>query len=260
MYDKWHNKFYEKIRNKQPLLGTWITIPHPEIVEILSNLPFDWLLFDMEHAPLSISDIEKMLMALKGTDIVPLVRVPWNDPVEIKRVLDLGVGGIMVPQVNNRDEAIRAVKAVRYPPDGIRGVGPRRCIMYGFWDIDEYFNNWNKRAIIIVQIETKSGYENLEEIIGVDGISGIFVGPLDLSASLGLFGKTESPEFLDILQDIARRAMKYNKIIGIMARTPDFAKKALEMGYNFISLSHDIKYIIEGAKIYLNRIGITKSN
>lgn len=254
IYDMWKNKFEEKLRNRKPLLGTWITIPHPEVVEILSNLNFDWFLFDMEHAPLTIHDIEIMLMALKGTDIVPLVRVPWNDPVEIKRVLDLGIGGIIVPWINNKDEAIKAIKAIKYPPEGIRGVGPRRCIMYGFYDPVDYFENWSKRAILIVQVETKSGYENLEEIVKLDGVSGIFVGPADLSASLGLFGRTQSIEFLNILRDIAEKTMKYDKIIGIMAETPDFARKALNMGYNFISLSHDMKYLIEGAKIYLNEM------
>lgn len=249
-YKEWYTRFQEKIKENKPLLGTWITISHPEIIEILSNLEFDWFLFDMEHAPLTIKDIELLLMALRGRDIVPLVRVPWNDPVEIKRVLDLGVAGIIVPMISNREEALKAVKAIKYPPEGIRGVGPRRCVNYGFDDVVEYFYSWNKNYILILQIETKSAYENLEEIVSTDGVTGIFVGPADLSASLGLFGKTDTPEFLQILEDIANRARKFSKIIGIMAETPEFAVKAIELGYNFISLSHDMKYLVLGAKIF----------
>jgi len=129
------NRVLSKISRGEVTLGVWITISHPEVVEILSNLPFDWFMFDMEHAPLTIRDIEVLLMPLRGSDIVPLVRVPWNDFVVIKQVLDLGVQGVLIPWVNTREEAERAVKAMKYPPEGIRGVGPRRCIMYGFYDI-----------------------------------------------------------------------------------------------------------------------------
>jgi len=253
IYEYWYNRFYSKIKEGKPLLGTWITISHPETVEILSNMGFDWFVFDMEHAPLTIKDIEIMLMALKGSDVIPIIRVPWNDPVYIKRALDLGVAGVLVPWVNSKNEAMEAVRAVRYPPEGIRGVGPRRCVMYGLWDSVEYFNKWNKKCILIVQVETKEAYKNLEDILSVDGINGIFVGPSDLSASLGMYGKIDSPKFIEILKYIVSKALKYDKVAGIMTKTPEFAAKAINMGYNFISLSHDTKFLILGAKVFIEK-------
>jgi 2-keto-3-deoxy-L-rhamnonate aldolase RhmA len=251
-YREWFERVQSKLRSGAPLLGTWITIPHIEVTEILSGLPFDWFLIDMEHAPIDVSQITPLLMSFKDTTIIPLVRVPWNDFVIIKRVLDLGVSGIMVPWINDSSEAKRAVEAIRYPPRGIRGVGPRRCIKYGFNSAIEYFNAWNDHAILIAQIETRKGYENLEDILSVDGISGIFVGPADLSASLGMFGRTNTPEFEELLVDIVRRARKFGKIVGIMAESPEFALKAFKLGYNFISLSHDMKFLVEGAKRFLS--------
>lgn len=254
-YVVWRDKILSKLSSGRPLLGAWITISHPEIVDILSNMSFDWFMFDMEHAPLTVRDVEALLMPLKGTDVVPFVRVAWNDQVLIKLALDLGVAGVLVPWVNTREEAERAVRAVRYPPAGVRGVGPRRCVNYGLQDAAEYFRRWNELAMLIVQIETRTGYENLDEILSTEGVSGIFVGPSDLSASLGYFGRADSPEFTKVLEDIAERARKHSgKIVGIMAATPEFAKKVVDMGYNFISLSHDTRYLIRGAELYLKAI------
>ncbi|MEM4487891.1 MAG: aldolase/citrate lyase family protein [Desulfurococcaceae archaeon] len=250
-YQEWFNYVHGKIKSGKPLLGAWITLPYPDVTEVLSNLPFDWFLIDMEHSPIDISQISPLLMSIKETNVVPITRVPWNDFVAIKRVLDLGVAGVLVPWVNSKEEAIKAVEAVRYPPLGIRGVGPRRCVKYGFENVVQYFNEWSKYAIVITQIETKKAYENLEEIISVDGVTGILIGPSDLSASLGMFGKANTPEFENILRDIATRAKPYEKIIGIFAPNPEFALKAYKLGYNFIALSHDITYLIEGAKKFL---------
>lgn len=251
-YVRWHEKIMSKLNSGEPLLGAWITISHPEVVEILSNMPFDWFVFDMEHAPLITRDVEELLMVLKGSNIVPFARVAWNDPVLVKLALDLGVAGVVIPWVNTKEEAERAVKAVRYPPAGIRGVGPRRCVNYGLQDVVEYFHRWNEIATLIVQIETKEGYENLEDILATEGVSGIFVGPADLSASLGCFGRTDSHEFMNILKDIAERARRHDrKIIGIIAETPEFTRMFIDMGYNFISLSQDTRYLVKGAELYL---------
>ncbi|ABO08842.1 HpcH/HpaI aldolase family protein [Pyrobaculum calidifontis] len=231
--------------------GVWITIPHPEVVEILSNLPFDWFMFDMEHAPITVEKLETMLMPLRGSDIVPLARVPWNDPVEIKRVLDLGVAGVLVPWVNTREEAERAVKAVRYPPWGIRGVGPRRSVMYGFADVVKYYKEWDENYVLLVQVETAEAVENVEEIASVEGVTGLFVGPNDLSASLGAFRDFKNPKFTAALERVLAAAKSRGKLAGVMTYSPEEAARMVEMGFNFVALSHDVKYLVEGAKAFL---------
>ena len=252
------NRVLSKISRGEVTLGVWITISHPEVVEILSNLPFDWFMFDMEHAPLTIRDIEVLLMPLRGSDIVPLVRVPWNDFVVIKQVLDLGVQGVLIPWVNTREEAEKAVKAMKYPPEGIRGVGPRRCIMYGFYDIKRYYEEWNKNFILLVQIETMEALKNVKEIASVKDVSGTFIGPNDLSASLGIFRDFKNPKYVEAISKVLRATKSIGKIAGIMTLTPDDALEKIEMGFNFIALSHDVRYLIEGAKHFLKTLGIPK--
>ncbi len=240
------HKFMNKIINNEPTYGTWITIAYPEITEALSNLPFDWFVFDMEHAPLSVRDVEFAMMPLRKTDIVPLVRVPWNDFVIIKRVLDVGAQGIIVPYVSNKNDALNAVKAVKYPPDGIRGIGPRRSIMYGFEDIKGYYEKWNEQAIVIVQIETVEGLNNVNEILSVDGISGVFVGPNDLSSALGVFRDFNNTIYINAINKVLNAAKKVNKIAGIMTYNPEDALDKAKKGFNFIALSSDIAHLIKG--------------
>jgi 2-keto-3-deoxy-L-rhamnonate aldolase RhmA len=240
--------FMDKISHNEPTYGTWITIAHPEVTEALSNLPFDWFVFDMEHAPLTIKDVELLMMPLRKTNIVPLVRVPWNDFVIIKQVLDIGAQGIIVPYINNKVEAINAVKAAKYPPEGIRGVGPRRSIMYGFDDIKEYYKEWNKKAIIIVQIETIDGLNNVDEILSVNGVSGIFIGPNDLSSALGIFREFNNVTYTNAINKILNAAKSANKIAGIMTYSPEDALDKTKKGFNFIALANDITHLIKGFK------------
>lgn len=248
------SRLHQKIKNGEISLGAWITISHPEIVDILSNMSFDWFVFDLEHAPLTIHDLEIMLMALKGSDITPLVRVPWNDPVYIKQVLDLGVEGVIIPWVNTVDDVRNALRYVRYPPQGMRGVGPRRCVKYGFYDLKRYYEEWNREAIVIVQIETREAVENIRSIVEIEGLTGVFVGPNDLSASLGVFRDFRNPVFIDALKSIVENSKYKLKIIGIMTYTPEDAIEKIEMGFNFIALASDYRYLIEGAKTFLQKV------
>jgi len=241
-------KLMNKILRNEPTYGTWITMAYPEVIEALSNLPFDWFVFDMEHAPLTIKDVEFLMMPLRKTDIIPLVRVPWNDFVIIKQVLDIGAQGIIVPYVNNKTEATNAVKAAKYPPEGIRGVGPRRSIMYGFDNIKEYYEEWNKKVIVIVQIETIEGLNNVNEILSVNGISGVFIGPNDLSSALGIFREFNNTTYINSINKVLNAAKSANKIAGIMTYSPEDALDKTKRGFNFIALSSDIAHLIKGFK------------
>lgn len=244
-----------KLREKKPNFGTWITIAHPEVVEIASTVPFDWLMFDMEHSPLDIQTLEIMLPGLNGSEITPLVRVPWNDFVTIKRVLDLGFDGILVPWVNSKEEAKKVVEACQYPPVGIRGTGPRRCIRYGAKDILEYYNKFEKeRLVIAIQVETQKSLDNLTEILSVEGIDVAFIGPNDLSASLGIFRQFNHPKFTEALKKVVRACEETGKVAGIMTSGSEDAKKRLEEGFKFIALAHDFSNLRRAFQNELNSV------
>jgi len=249
-------RLMEKLEGGGVAYGTWVTMPNPEVVEALSYLPLDWLLLDMEHAPLTIRDVEFMLMAIRRDDLIPIVRVPWNDFVVIKQVLDVGALGVMVPYVNSGEEALRVVKAVRYPPEGIRGVGPRRCARYGLMDLREYYEKLSRNILVIVQVETAEAIRNLEEILAVDGVHGVFVGPNDLTASLGVFRDFSNPAYIEALKRVASLTRKAGKIAGIMTSGAEDALEKVSMGFNFIALSSDIQYMLKGYMADLRRIGL----
>ncbi|MEM0453581.1 MAG: aldolase/citrate lyase family protein [Sulfolobales archaeon] len=252
------NRVKEKISKGEVTYGTWITMGYPEITEALSHLPFDWFVIDMEHTPLDVKDVEFLMMPLRFTNIVPIVRVPWNDFIVIKRVLDCGAQGILVPQVENKDEALQAVKAVKYPPWGIRGVGPRRCVMYGFKSAKEYFKTANEETLVIVQIESENAVNNVEEILSVNGIDGVFVGPNDLSASLGIFQEFNNPKYIAAVDKVLNAAKAAGKIAGIMTSDPQDALDKVKKGFNFISLRHDIAYMIKGYTDAFKLLGVLK--
>lgn len=252
------HRLLDKVSQNKLTYGTWITMAYPEVVEALSYLPFDWFVFDMEHAPLTIRDVEFLMMAIKSNTITPIVRVPWNDFVVIKQALDIGAQGILVPYVNNREEAIKVVKATRYPPEGIRGVGPRRCVNYGFVNMKEYFKRANKEIVVIVQIETAEAVNNVNEILSVDGIDGIFIGPNDLSASLGVFREFNNPTYVNAIDKVLVAAKSMNKIAGIMTQNPEDALDKVKKGFNFIALSSDIVYLIKGFTDAFKTLGLIK--
>lgn len=250
------NKVLEKVLKGGVAYGTWVTIPHPEVPEILSNLPFDWLLFDMEHAPIDVEKLELMLMPLRGSGVVPFVRVPWNDMVVIKRVLDLGVGGLMVPYVNNKREAEELVSACKYPPEGVRGVGPRRAAGYGFKDITRYYRESFNEVVKIAQVETTEALENLEEILDVNGLDGVFIGPNDLTASLGVFREFDDERYRRALERVVKEARRRNKIAGIMTEGVEDVVDKVSLGFNFISIASDVWALTTGFKNTLREASI----
>lgn len=238
--------------------GTWVTIGNPEVAEILANVGFDWLVFDTEHAPLSLETVEWMMQATSGTRAVPLVRVAANDMAMVKRALDIGAYGVVVPLVNNREDAEKAVSYVRYPPKGVRGAGPRRCSTYGMRS-KEYFDWASKEILTIVQIETAEAVANIGEILSVEGVDVFFIGPTDLTMSLGIPGRQNHPKFLRAIEKVLEAGSKSEVYPGTMAYSLEEARIALNRGFKFISLTTDFKHLVKGAKDMLDAVSETKS-
>ena len=246
----------KRLKSGELALGTWITINHPDVVDALSELPLDWLVFDMEHAPLEISDIEVLMMPLRGTNIAPIIRVPWNDMVMIKRALDIGAEGILVPWVNTGKEAEEAVRYASYPPRGVRGAGPRRAIRYGKRSFLEYYRSFEENErMILVQVETGKAIENLEDILSTPGIDVAYVGPLDLSTNLGIPTQYDHPKFQEVLRRVVKACEKYDVTPGIHGFGLEYVKKAIEQGFRFIALMSDLGVMRRGFERLLKELG-----
>ncbi|MGQ9781909.1 MAG: HpcH/HpaI aldolase family protein [Nitrososphaeria archaeon] len=244
------------LRKNQLSIGMWITIPCTEVPEALSRLGFDWFVFDTEHAPTSLETIQRLLPSLNGSNTMPVIRVAWNDIVMIKRALDLGVEGIIVPWVNTKEDAIKAVKACKYPPQGVRGVGPRRAAAYGL--DPSYYKRANDNIALIVQIETQEAIDNVDEILAVDGVDSFFIGPQDLSFSLGTPHEYESPKFMSAIDRVLEAGKKLGKPGGIYTSGAQDAIKYMKKGFKFIALSSDIKLLVNSVKKELEATKVFK--
>jgi 2-dehydro-3-deoxyglucarate aldolase len=246
------------LKKGEVTFGTWVTIGNPDVSEILANIGFDWLVFDTEHGPLSTETVGQMIQATSGTKIVPLVRVGGNDMILIKRALDIGAYGVVIPLVNNKDDAKKAVAYTRYPPRGVRGVGPRRCSLYGI-RANEYLEWADKEILTIVQVETAEAVESIDEILTVDGIDAFFIGPTDLTTSMGVRGQQDHPKFTGAIEKVLEGSRRYGTPGGIMTYNVEQARKALERGFKFISLGTDFRLLIQGARGMLDSVRQTGS-
>lgn len=237
-------KLLKMLREGEVALGAWVTIPHTDIPEMLSMAGFDWLLFDLEHGPIEVSQLESLLAAVKnGT--TPLARVPDNNPVYIKRVLDVGVAGTIVPLVETREEAERAVRAARYPPKGIRGVGPRRAAGYGLRRT-EYFQ-FAEDIMVVVQVETAKAVKNIREILSVKGVAAYFIGPNDLSFSFG-YRSWKVPEVQKAITKVAEVGRKLGVPGGMYCSSADALEFAVRNGLQLLALGSDYRFLMRGAK------------
>ena len=246
------NILKEKLRNGESALGSWISIAHQEIPEILSLLDFDWFLFDMEHGPLTVASLQSLLQTT-DQKITPLVRVPNNELVYIKQALDVGGQGIMVPMVNNMDQAEFAVRCAKYPPAGIRGTGARRASSF-YTKHSEYLDTANQETMVVVQIETEEAIRNFEEIVATKDVDAWFVGPIDLAASLGHLGDPDSEDVQEAMDSILKIANRNDVPGGTLAFSVNSAKSYLDKGFRLLAIGSDDSFLLAGATSVLNEL------
>jgi len=234
----------EKITDGQLVLGSWITLGHPAIGEIMAHAGLDFVTVDLEHSTISMDQAGELIRAIDLAGSAPLVRLSCNDPVLIKRVMDAGAHGIIVPMVNSAADAQAAAVAMHYPPRGERGVGLARAQGYGT-SFQDYRKFLDTEAVLIVQIEHKTGVDNLEEILAVEDVDGIIVGPYDLSASLHIPGEFDNPLMKGYLERIERVCLEKNGVLGTHVVEPDLelARKSIDRGYRFLAFSLDIRIL-----------------
>ncbi len=233
------NPVKQKLKAGQKTAGAWLQIASPITAEIMSQAGFDWLMIDMEHAPVDFMTLVSQMQAMAGGGAVPLVRAPWNDFVTIKRILDAGAYGLLVPYVNTRIEAEAAVKACKYPPEGVRGAaGSPRAAGYG-QNVSNYLPYANDQILIVTAVETIEAVENLDDILAVPGLDGIFIGPMDLSTSMGHMGNPGHPEVQAAIKTIELKTLGAGKILSTIAGSWEQAQSRYEKGYQMIMLMAD---------------------
>lgn len=245
----------QKLKGKQLTIGSWITMPDPAIAEIMAKAGFDWLTIDMEHSAISPHQCQALIRVIDLCRVAPLVRVGVNDPLLIKRAMDAGAHGVIVPMVNSRKDAEDAVSAVKYPPQGTRGVGLSRAHGYGV-SFQEYVQWAKKESVVIVQIEHINAVRNLGEILSVKGVDAFIIGPYDLSGSLGVPGKFEDKKMLSAFKEINRIAKESNISMGYHVIPPEakLVRDKIKEGYTFIAFSVDFFFLGENCREGLKRI------
>lgn len=244
------NRIRQKLQNSKVSIGSWITLANAGIAEIFALAGFDWLVVDLEHSVISIDQAGDLIRTIDGCGVSPFVRVTSNDANQIKRVLDAGASGIIVPNICTAEEAKLAVSATRYAPLGRRGVGLGRAQKYGAGFAD-YFAWQVDGPIVIVQIEDMKAIPELREIFQVKGVDGYMIGPYDLSCSMGIPGQFDEPSFLKVMREIQAEGAAYNCPSGLHCVEPDIRvlEKAISDGFQFIAYSVDIRILDEGARI-----------
>lgn len=237
----------------RPPLGTWLMAAAPATAEAMGYAGFDFLVVDMEHVPIEVSDLTHILRAIGCTPADAVVRLAWNDQVLIKRVLDAGAQTIMVPFVQTAEEARQAVSFAKYPPEGVRGVAAvHRGSRFG--RATDYLKRANGEVAVIVQLETPDAIERLPEIAAVPGVDGLFVGPGDLSAAMGHIGNITHPDVQALIQNAAKAARAAGKPVGIVGPNPDMVRRFLDYGYDFAAVASDIAMMTGRASDWLGTL------
>ena len=239
-------------KKHQVAINAWLTIPSPWVAEVTAHAGFDALTIDMQHGLADYQATLSMFQAISATEVVPMVRLPWNDPAVIMQVLDAGAYGVICPMVNTREQAEAFVGACRYPPAGYRSFGPIRAGLYAG---DDYLATANDAVLAIAQIETAEALENLDEILSVKGLSGVYVGTIDLSISLGLTppGDLHIPELRNALQEIGRKLGQRGLIVGVHARAPEETALLTGWGFRLITTFFDTIALQDSARSALEQ-------
>jgi 4-hydroxy-2-oxoheptanedioate aldolase len=241
------NRFKRALAEGRQQIGLWCSLASGYAAEAVAASGFDWLLFDMEHSPADVLTVLSQLQAVAAYDVAPVVRPTSNDTALIKRVLDIGAQTLLIPYVQNADEAARAVAATRYAPEGVRGVaGTTRATRFG--RVKGYGQRAAEELCVLVQIETEEALRDLEAIAAVEGVDGIFVGPADLAASLGVVGEPGHPTVVAAVEDAIRRIRACGKPAGIMTTDTGFAQRCIQLGTTFTAVASDLAVLVHGTQ------------
>ncbi len=241
-----HSNFRARLLALEPLIGTLITLPAPELAEVCAGAGFDWLFLDAEHGSLDLPSIQRIAQAV-GERCPLVVRVPAIEDVWIKKVMDVGVAGLMIPQVNSSLDAAAAVRRSKFPPFGVRGVGVARANRYGT-TLSEYLADANTHSAVIVQVEHIDAVRNLTQILDTDGVDAILVGPYDLSASMGRAGRISDSEVQAAISHVRQVCLARKFPMGIFAGDAAAARQALEQGFTLIAVSADVMLLAGAAR------------
>lgn len=244
-----------RLKEKKLSIGSWLTLGHPAIAEIMAGAGFEWLAVDTEHSAITTGEMQELIRVIDLAGAVPLVRVAENSPTLIKKAMDCGAHGVIVPMVNSEGEAIRAVNAVKYPPTGTRGVGLARAQGYGM-SFKEYRDSIDKESVVIVQVESIDAIRNLDAILSVAGVDGFFLGPYDLSASLGKPGEFEDPEVRNAIAKAMETGAKHGVCPGIhvIPASAEVLMGKVSEGFRFIAFSLDTLFLGSACGLEMNKL------
>jgi len=249
--------FKDRLKQGTPAIGMWVASGSPVVAEICAGSGLDWLLIDGEHAPNDLRSTLAQLQAVAAYPVDAVVRAPIGDAVLIKQLLDIGVESLIVPMVHDRQAAEDVVRATRYPPEGIRGVGSALARSSRWNRRDGYLDTANDRITTIVQIESTQAVDALEEIAAVDGIDAVFVGPADLAASMGYRGRQDHPDVVAAVEDVLRRADEHGTPAGVNAFDDALARSYLAAGAKFVLVGADVTLLASESTALANRFGIS---
>ena len=246
------NHFKRALQEKRPQIGLWLGLCSSYSAELLAGAGFDWLLIDGEHAPNNVQTVLGQLQAVAPYPSQPVVRPPWNDAVIIKQLLDVGAQTLLIPMIQNAEQARDAVRATRYPPHGVRGVGSALARASRWNRVPDYLQQADEQMCVLVQIETREAVKNLEAILQVEGVDGVFIGPADLSADMGFAGNPQHPEVQRSIDDAIARIRAAGKAPGILMANKALAQRYLEAGALFVAVGVDTTLLARAAEALAN--------
>lgn len=250
-----NNSLKQKLCNNELTIGSWVTIGHPSVVEVMANAGFDWLTIDLEHTSIDLQTAHVLISTIQAKGMKALVRVSKNEEVAIKKVLDMGADGVIVPMINSQEDAVKAVEYVKYPPVGKRGVGLFRAQNYGL-GFEEYKKWVNDEVVIIAQIEHIEAVKNIDKIISTQGIDGTIIGPYDLSGSMGYPGDYNRSDVKEAIEQVKKSCKKHNVPYGfhVIESDPSKLQSKIDEGCTFLAYSTDFFFLGDSSRAGMNKI------
>ena len=246
------NTFKQALKEGRTQIGFWQALTSPTAVEISSKVGFDWLLIDGEHAPNDLPMMIAQLRAMAGSSSHPIIRPPVGETWIIKQLLDIGAQTLLIPMCDSREMAEAMVKAMRYPPEGVRGVGSILARASGYSSIPDYLQTANNEVCLLLQVESRAGIAALDEIAATEGVDGVFIGPADLAADMGYLGQPGHPEVQAVIEDAIARIQKHGKAAGILIGDLALTKRYVELGATFVAIGNDVTLFANAARKLLD--------